>query len=333
MRFRPFDLTTNDVSTQRILYDTDGEAVGFVLDETDLIYYEKDALGSVTGFVSNTKDWSFRLTYDAYGEMQIVGMHPLAAMLAKIILKTMVPNLYRGYPTVPCGGEFCYSLGTRFYYPKLGRFLNADIYEDTGSGVVGTNMYAYCNNNPVMFVDPEGTAALSSINTAAAIVFMLMGISYLNRKGYQIAAALYQHAFTGNGKPIKTGNLANRIISKVKKSPEFLMFLQKQISMSRSTSFNGYYSLEFVNGDLYYAFQHATLYVYGRQSFGKWNLRFALMDTYDFDEIRLLDKLSFANAANDFGYVLMRAGIMKVFDIYLEFQLSFRYVLNGVIYS
>ena len=91
-----------------------------------------------------------------------------------------MPNLYRGYPTVLCGGEFCYSLGTRFYYPKLGRFLNADIYEDTGSGVVGTNMYACCNNNPVMFGDPEGTDAVTRDQDQPLSIFeFLLGITVL----------------------------------------------------------------------------------------------------------------------------------------------------------
>ena len=29
---------------------------------------------------------------------------------------------------------------------------------DTGQGLIGTNMFAYCENNPVMFLDPAGTA-------------------------------------------------------------------------------------------------------------------------------------------------------------------------------
>ena len=64
---------------------------------------------------------------------------------------------YRGYLQVFTGNEICYYLGTRFYSPTLGRFLNADVYQDTMQGVVGTNMFAYCNNNPVIMCDPEGT--------------------------------------------------------------------------------------------------------------------------------------------------------------------------------
>lgn len=34
--------------------------------------------------------------------------------------------------------------------------MNADVYADTAQGAVGTNMFAYCNNNPITFVDFEG---------------------------------------------------------------------------------------------------------------------------------------------------------------------------------
>lgn len=49
-----------------------------------------------------------------------------------------------------------YYLQSRYYVPQWGRFLNADIFIDTGMGVFGTNMYAYCNNDPVNLIDPDG---------------------------------------------------------------------------------------------------------------------------------------------------------------------------------
>ena len=43
-----------------------------------------------------------------------------------------------------------------YYNPQWGRFLNADGYVSTGTGLLGYNMYAYCDNNPVMGYDPTG---------------------------------------------------------------------------------------------------------------------------------------------------------------------------------
>lgn len=36
------------------------------------------------------------------------------------------------------------------------RFINADSLASTGQGFAGTNMFAYCNNNPVCYVDEDG---------------------------------------------------------------------------------------------------------------------------------------------------------------------------------
>ena len=47
-----------------------------------------------------------------------------------------------------------YYLQSRYYVPEWGRFLNADLYVDTGTGILGTNMYAYCENDPVNYIDP-----------------------------------------------------------------------------------------------------------------------------------------------------------------------------------
>lgn len=50
-----------------------------------------------------------------------------------------------------------YYLKTRYYAPKIGRFITIDevayLAPDT---INGLNFYAYCGNNPVMRVDANG---------------------------------------------------------------------------------------------------------------------------------------------------------------------------------
>ena len=38
----------------------------------------------------------------------------------------------------------------------MGRFINADAFTSTGQGLLGNNMFVYCHNNPLLFVDPSG---------------------------------------------------------------------------------------------------------------------------------------------------------------------------------
>ena len=61
---------------------------------------------------------------------------------------------YRGYYLDSDLG--LYYLQSRYYDPNTYRFINADGYLSTGQGILGHNMYAYCNNNPVNYVDYYG---------------------------------------------------------------------------------------------------------------------------------------------------------------------------------
>ena len=46
---------------------------------------------------------------------------------------------------------------SRYHYPTVGRFISQDDadYADY-EAINGLNLYAYCNNNPVMYSDPTG---------------------------------------------------------------------------------------------------------------------------------------------------------------------------------
>ena len=46
-----------------------------------------------------------------------------------------------------------YYLRARYYNPVVGRFLQEDVYRGDG-----LNLYAYCENNPVVYYDPSGYA-------------------------------------------------------------------------------------------------------------------------------------------------------------------------------
>jgi len=69
-------------------------------------------------------------------------------------LANINPLRYRG--KYWCASSGFYYMQSRYYCPAIGRFINADSYVSTGVGFLGFNMFAYCNNNPVMFVDHDG---------------------------------------------------------------------------------------------------------------------------------------------------------------------------------
>ena len=64
-----------------------------------------------------------------------------------------------------------YYLETRYYDPEIGRFISPDNtkYLDPET-LGGLNLYAYCNNNPVMYADPSGTTVFMSMLIAGIII-------------------------------------------------------------------------------------------------------------------------------------------------------------------
>lgn len=140
----------------RLLYDSDGETYGYILNDSKAYLYRKNLQGDITGIINAESGVLLaECSYDAYGNMSVHGTSTLKKILALVQLNTS-PILYRGYVYSPIGSNMAYYLGSRFYMPRYGRFLNADKHFDTGTGVIGTNMFAYCNNNPVSFIDPTG---------------------------------------------------------------------------------------------------------------------------------------------------------------------------------
>ena len=72
------------------------------------------------------------------------------------------PFRYRGYFCDTVTGM--YLLKTRYYDPVTAQFLSLDhpdyLDPDTHGGI---DLYGYCNNNPISYVDPDGSIAISAI--------------------------------------------------------------------------------------------------------------------------------------------------------------------------
>ena len=120
---------------------------------------------------------------DPWGVPTIEGDKDLAAIN---------PCSYRGYYYDEETGY--YYLQSRYYDPAIGRFINADVVEYLGgdSCAVSANIYAYCNNNPVMNWDPLGRFSIPSWPIVIAIDAAIFYV-----------AAHFQLAWLGYMAPIK----------------------------------------------------------------------------------------------------------------------------------
>ena len=139
------DLTKKtDVVT--IIMDEDGIPYGYVVNGTEYYLYEKNASNDIVCIFYNGEkiaDYS----YNAFGNM-------IYSDEKDCNISFLNPFYYRSY-TMDRETDYYY-LYSRYYIPEWGRFLNSDIYVDTGTSILGTNMFAYCDNNPVNSIDPFG---------------------------------------------------------------------------------------------------------------------------------------------------------------------------------
>ncbi len=58
-------------------------------------------------------------------------------------------------------------MGSRYYDPRLGRFLSIDPVEPDENNLHSLNRYAYANNNPYKFTDPDGQIAETIIDVVS----------------------------------------------------------------------------------------------------------------------------------------------------------------------
>ena len=132
-----------------------GKTIDFVYDENNqplamkynntLYYYVLNAQGDVVRIVNSSRNVVASYTYDPWGKI----------ISSSGTLADVNPLRYRGYYYDSETGF--YYLQSRYYDPEIGRFINADSYASTdATGLLSTNMFAYCENNPVTRVDPTG---------------------------------------------------------------------------------------------------------------------------------------------------------------------------------
>ena len=110
-----------------------------------------------------------RDTYDAWGRDTCIDN-------TTVNLGMLNPFRYRGYYFDMEIG--LYYLNTRYYDAAIGRFISIDGIEYLDAETVnGLNLYAYCNNNPVMNIDPNGTWSWKKFWRGVVAAVAVVGIT------------------------------------------------------------------------------------------------------------------------------------------------------------
>ena len=125
-------------------YDANGTPLTVTVNNA-IYYYVTNIQGDVVAILDDEGNVAATYTYNAWGVCNAAGDDPI---------EWYNPLRYRGYIYDLESG--LYYLQSRYYDPEIGRFINADGLVATGQGLLGNNMFAYCHNNPVLYVDPSG---------------------------------------------------------------------------------------------------------------------------------------------------------------------------------
>ena len=135
--------------TLDFFYDDSGRPFAFNYsvdgDIASTYYYILNLQGDVVQIIDANGVMQAEYVYSPWGEI----------ISAEGDLAEINPLRYRGYYYDSETGF--YYLQSRYYDPENHRFINADSYASTGQGFLGVNMFAYANNNPIIFGDAAGT--------------------------------------------------------------------------------------------------------------------------------------------------------------------------------
>ena len=135
----------------QFVYDTQGKPFMLRVNGKMDYFYLYNGLGDVVGLVDSSNQVVVRYQYNSWGKVTST------QDTSGISLATLNPFRYRRYVYDPETGLYC--LGSRYYDPEVGRFVNADDVETLTyqtDSVQGKNLYQYCFNNPVNMQDEDG---------------------------------------------------------------------------------------------------------------------------------------------------------------------------------
>ncbi len=151
-------------------YDENGEVTGLNYLGNDY-YYIKNLQGDVMYITDDTGEIVVTYYYDAWGTILRI------SDISDDYIGDINPFTYRSYYYDFETG--LYYLQSRYYDSQTGRFLNADDTNYLGASgtTLGYNMYTYCENNPVKFIDPNGTTLFVGGRNTVKIKVLLKRIS------------------------------------------------------------------------------------------------------------------------------------------------------------
>ena len=149
--------TWGDNNALEFVYDDGNQPFAVIYKHgqtTELYYYVLNAQGDVSAILDSGGKIAASYDYDAWGNCTVYNSSDAA-------IGDLNPLRYRGYYYDAETGF--YYLQSRYYDFANYRFINAD--GQFTDGFIGSNLFAYCENNPIRYSDPTGLLAAEAAIT------------------------------------------------------------------------------------------------------------------------------------------------------------------------
>ena len=309
------------------IYDESGKPFAMIDQlsaQPNTYYYVLNLQGDVVKLVTDSGAVAASYEYDAWGNI----LSQSGSMAEKNPLR------YRGYYYDSETGF--YYLQSRYYDPATRRFINADALASTGQGLLGTNMFAYCMNNPVYYADPSGRTSifewLYDIWNKAEDSIWKLGAKILKRKGYKLTGELLNLAASGAGNKYYASEDSD-VSKEIANNAEFVASVMDNYrsNSAKGSNQNQYNIYEFPvsQGDLGAAL-HNVSYSYEVKSDKHTNREYLLItitDVFDFTEYKnplTQDglKAKFLWLMNDIACVDSDWGLLDPVDVEIKVVIS-----------
>ena len=172
----------------KFYYDSTG-ICGFNYNGTDY-YYQKNIQGDILKIFDGNGTLYAEYGYDAWGKCTI---KTNVNGIAKIN-----PFRYRGYYLDDETG--LYYLNSRYYDSEIGRFISPDSVDYLApESINGLNLYAYCLNNPIKYVDVSGRVPIANSVIKITATKQIWGFDnfWWGRVHYSVTATVKQSEEAG----------------------------------------------------------------------------------------------------------------------------------------
>ena len=174
---------TSGTDELHIFYDAQNRPAVVVYNGTAYAYV-KSLQGDVIAILDAAGNVVVSYVYDAWGA-PIGKSGSMAETLGSV-----QPFRYRGYVFDEKTG--LYYLRSRYYNPQWGRFVNADKLVSTFQKSSKHNLFSYCGNSVISYMDPDGLFAIQGLLLAGVLAACTLLLSGCAAKTDYGAASTYK---------------------------------------------------------------------------------------------------------------------------------------------